>query len=68
MSSTKRSRSAKVKSPGVCEGSVGFQFLTFHRNEFWSPWTRPTKTSETIVDPTGPSRSPLWRTLASLRM
>ena len=35
-----------VKSPGVADGSVGFQFFTFHRNEFWSPWMRPTNTSD----------------------
>ena len=46
MSFTKRSRSAIVKVPGVADGSVGFQFLALHRNELWSPWTRPTNTSD----------------------
>ena len=68
MSPTKRSRSAIVNSPGVFDGSSGFQFLPFsHRYDWWSPCTRPTNTSATIVAPTGPSRSPLAALLRLLQ-
>jgi len=60
MSFTKRSISVIVKLPVLCDASVGFQFFTCQRKELRSPFTRPTKTSEMIVDPTGPSRRPSW--------
>ena len=62
MSPTKRSRSAIVNVAGVLRRQLGFQSLPLsHRYDVWSPWTRPTNTSATIVAPTGPSRSPLPR-------
>jgi len=69
MSPTKRSRSAMVNSPGFFDGRLGCQRLPLSdKYDSGSPWTSPTNTSDTIVAPTGPRRSPLARCAASLRM